>query len=493
MGNGEFEGQSLESLHAMLAGSDPAKLANAGNALSDAAPKITEVGNYLRSHATRVEWRGEGADSFREWSHHFALEVMRLGEFTGAVGNHMVNAGQALTEAKAAVPKPVDAEKAHGDPDADKAHIADGTTKLQQAIHQMERLSSYYRAAKEDIAAEREPEFKELPAIGGKASTLTPIAEQGTSGRSESAVSVRPQAISVAEAGGHATGSLAGEALGGKPGGVGGGSGLSGLSHVSPQGREAAFDPSSKGPLEQLPSMALANTTPVKEPTDSKLLSAPPLPDAPAPNRSVDGPFPDLMPRPSPPIAEGDRHLSAQTGRAVPRSSRGLVAGEERAPLVRAPGLGSTPDLGRPSAVRDTPLENRGPTGIPRAQEPGTGVRAQRGLVVGEESHASPRGGFPGAVGGMASGNPGVGRSASGARSGAGLATEPGGVAADGRAGAQRSAGFTPGGAGLVRGGGVGPTAQRRDRQSVQPRRAGGAGEFDQWPLGRDTVPPVIE
>ncbi|MER0246483.1 hypothetical protein AAHZ94_31840, partial [Streptomyces sp. HSW2009] len=90
--NGEFEGQTLEGLHAMLQGSDPAKLAGAGNALGDAGPKIVEVGRYLRGQAGRVEWRGEGADAFHEWVHDFALEVSRLGHFASAVGGHMVNA-----------------------------------------------------------------------------------------------------------------------------------------------------------------------------------------------------------------------------------------------------------------------------------------------------------------------------------------------------------------------------------------------------------------
>ncbi|MER0246066.1 hypothetical protein AAHZ94_29650, partial [Streptomyces sp. HSW2009] len=81
MSNGEFEGQTLEGLHAMLQGSDPAKLAGAGNALGDAGPKIVEVGRYLRGQAGRVEWRGEGADAFHEWVHDFALEVSRLGHF----------------------------------------------------------------------------------------------------------------------------------------------------------------------------------------------------------------------------------------------------------------------------------------------------------------------------------------------------------------------------------------------------------------------------
>ncbi len=344
MGNGEFEGQSLESLHAMLAGSDPAKLANAGNVLSDAAPKITEVGNYLRSHATRVEWRGEGADRFREWSHHFALEVMRLGEFTGAVGNHMVNAGQALTEAKAAVPKPVDAEKAHGDPDADKAHITDGTTKLQQAIHQMERLSSYYRAAKEDIAAEREPEFKVLPIHGSDFDSESPYRSEPGAARSaafDSAGVDRQLAPGVVASGrtgeGAARGVGPGEHLGGPVR-----MGLDGMGQLSPSVRDLpphvpVSVEASRLPEQSLPTVP-ARITPIAGPHTSNL---PDQSGQPAPRVPPDG-----LPRPQQPAiraknqrlsdlpgVSGGRPRNASDSPRGSRLARGLTVGRAMCPL----------------------------------------------------------------------------------------------------------------------------------------------------------------
>ncbi len=501
MGNGEFEGQSLESLHAMLAGSDPAKLANAGNALSDAAPKITEVGNYLRSHATRVEWRGEGADSFREWSHHFALEVMRLGGFTGAVGNHMVNAGQALTEAKAVVPKPVDAEKAHGDPDADKAHIADGTTKLQQAIHQMERLSSYYRAAKEDIAAEREPEFKELPLDGAVFDPEAPYGpEVDPAGQAPPGiVAVHRQPVLTADVSGRSEGSVAHGMRAGEHLGEPVEMSLDGMDKLSPPVRDSP--PHLLAPVEtsKLPEQGLPTTPARITPTPG--LHTPNLPDQAGkavPRVPSDG----LVHQQRPATRAKNQRLSDAPGvsggrprnaSGLPSSSRlprGVVVGEGRAPSIRGAMPGSIPPAGG-LPTSDNPAAGRRNYG---PQAPGsiapTTTGGPRGGVAGEERSGPARGPLPGAAGGMPVGSAGGMRGADAGRGRQGLATEPGGTAAARRMGSPRSAGFTPGGSGLVRGSGATPTAQSGAGQTPRPERG---EEGEDWPLARDTVPPVVE
>lgn len=504
MGNGEFEGQSLESLHAMLAGSDPAKLANAGNALSDAAPKITEIGNYLRSHASRVEWRGEGADTFREWAHGFALEVARLGQFTGAVGNHMVNAGQALTEAKAAVPKPVDAEKAHGDPDADKAHIADGTTKLQQAIHQMERLSSYYRAAKEDIGAEREPEFKPLAIRdSGVELEARPYEERQGAPTSASPASRGSVAGALSQpnsdnaASNNAVAPANGEGVRGKTGSQDISLGIDGAHRLPQSSREVVQNvPPVGGPQGESPSIPPSTTVPANH----SLGKAPPTPSRPPGWRPPSGPSIGTVADRQPPQGQGlpaisgGRNRNPQTAPGGPRLPHGLVVGEERAPFSRTPSLGGSSEPGRVSPIREAPAGGRrvyepgGPVGGPTAHESGNPARSQRAPAVGGESHAPARGALPGAMGGMPSGNPGGVRGVSSARDGAGLAVEPGGVAANRRTDAHRNGvGFTPGGAGLIRG------PEQRSPRASRRQRADLPGEPDQWPLGRDTVPPVVE
>ncbi|MBI0375162.1 hypothetical protein JBE27_02430, partial [Streptomyces albiflaviniger] len=151
----------MENLRAMLANADPDKLTAAGTALGDAGPKILDIGSDLRRHVSRVDWTGEGGSAFREWAHDFALEVMRFGQFTSTVGQHVAQAGQALSETKSAMPesRAPGPRAAHEDPAAQEAEQREA----EEARHQMERLSSAYRAAQETMAAEREPQFKTLP------------------------------------------------------------------------------------------------------------------------------------------------------------------------------------------------------------------------------------------------------------------------------------------------------------------------------------------
>ncbi|MBB5940036.1 hypothetical protein FHS42_007134 [Streptomyces zagrosensis] len=513
MGSGEFEGQTLAGLHAMLAGADPAKLANAGNALGDAGPKITEIGTYLKRHATRVEWRGDGADNFREWASYFALEVTRLGQFTGAVGSHMINAGQALTEAKASVPKPVDAEKAHGDPDADKAHIADGTIKLQQAIHQMERLSSYYRAAKEDLEAEREPEFKPLPSkdpVDLPERAIWPNATSPTTSAPRVELNGRPESASVHGPNGNASIPVVhGVDPGGGPSRRVGMDidAVDGLPHAvrdSPQYVPPSTEPT--GPSAQPFPMAPARTAPVgrhRGPSLPELerTSASRMPDA-----GSTGPVQPIVraskQTPSTPGVSGGYLHNPNGSLGQSRLPRGLVMGEERAPLARGAMTGSPSGAGGAPTAGGIPGNRRSyepgsPSGGPQARgsETPSAAHLQRGVVAGEERGASAltRGPISGAAGGIPAGPPGGMRGPDGGRRGQGLAIEPGGTVADRRTGSPSRADFTPGGAGLVRGSTIAPATRQRAQRPPQPTRLERTDEGDVWPLGRDTVPPVVE
>ncbi|MEU9705748.1 hypothetical protein [Streptomyces sp. NPDC047981] len=158
---GEFEGKSLDALYAMIASAKPEEITTTGSALAAAVPKILEIAADLRLYVGRVQWEGEGGNAFRTWGSGMVSETLVLGDFTKVVADEMQRAGQALSEAKAAVPKP--AGMCFADPEKEKARIESETgPKLQEAIHQLERLSSYYDATRERMAAEREPEFKPL-------------------------------------------------------------------------------------------------------------------------------------------------------------------------------------------------------------------------------------------------------------------------------------------------------------------------------------------
>ncbi|MFG2334518.1 WXG100 family type VII secretion target [Streptomyces sp. NPDC048604] len=154
----EFDGASLDALHAMIALARPGELTTTGEALSKAAPKLAEIAKDLRHHIARVAWEGAAGDAFRTWGADLVAQTLLLCDYTKTAATELTRAGQALKEAQTALPKPTGT--CFTDPAMEAARTAAETgPKLQEALHQMERLSSYYRVAKQNLDAAREPRF----------------------------------------------------------------------------------------------------------------------------------------------------------------------------------------------------------------------------------------------------------------------------------------------------------------------------------------------
>lgn len=501
MANGEFDGLSVDNLRAMLAGADADKLTAAGTALGDAGPKILDIGSDLRHHVSRVEWTGEGGSAFREWAHDFALEVMRFGQFTTTVGKHVAQAGQTLSETKSALPASRDPRATHEDPAAQKA----ATQEAEEARHQLERLSSAYRAAQQTMEAEREPQFKVLPiegdSIWGRERGYGSEAREAAASAGTDASRAQQQ-----EAGGSA--------------------------------------PSRQVADEQNPRQAtgthIDSTTTLPKPE-----VGPPAEGPTAPADPSRQPSPVTTPSvPHVPSAGNQRTVSPEAGRSVPRLPAMRGGGEPvlRSPASRAPvnddvaggqqrRLGSSSRLPRGMVVgEDTPMSRGVPGGGgypaaraggvpgsetapvgrrfasepggqvsgPRTSNPSSAGGRQRGAVIGDEGGSPLRGPGPGTA------SPGTAGAVSGssteARRGNRVASEPGGSIADPHTFSRRGATFTRGGTGLVRSdhaegpapsrtGELGTSRSGADRGSVNP-----ADNQAGWELGRqDTLPPVIE
>ncbi len=507
MPNGEFDGLSVDNLRAMLASADADKLTAAGTALGDAGPKILDIGSDLRHHVSRVEWTGEGGDAFREWAHDFALEVMRFGLFTTTVGKHVAQAGQTLSETKSALPASRDPRAAHEDAAAQQAASAEA----EEARHQLERLSSAYRAAQQTMEAEREPEFKVLPLMVGDPELDERRYDSG----------------SVAQ---HTPGA---------------GSGVSRLPQVQEGVPIAAWNAVKEADHREATGTHIDSTTtlpkhetraptdgptppvdPPRQPSHSPMSPLPAGPDGPRNRRTAmpeagrrmsrlptneraAGMGSETPRRPLAPRGPADRDVVGGQQRrpsASPRLPRGMVAGEENMPMSRSPmGGGGNPTAratGGPRAEgmpagRRLASDPGGQVNSPRTPNPGTAGTRQRAVAIGNENGDIMRGSVPRTVVPGASGavdtpssRPGRGRR---------TASESGGTIAESRSSSRRAT-FTRGGTGLVSSDqAVGQTAPRpgtsgtpRRRPSSGPGRA--AEDQEAWALGRrDTLPPVIE
>ncbi len=510
MGNGEFDGLSVENLRAMLANADPDKLSAAGTALGDAGPKILDIGSDLRRHVSRVDWTGEGGSAFREWAHDFALEVMRFGQFTSTVGQHVAQAGQALSETKSAMPESrgPGPRTAHEDPAAQDAERRE----TEEARHQMERLSSAYRAAQETMAAEQEPQFKMLPGpLWDPVETLERryASESAGSSASDSA------AIQSRSSPEQASPPAATDRVETEP--------------SLHQATGTRIDSTATLPDPEVKTPPRTSMPPVDQPRQPGPVvmpsppigpsTAPPRPTTPVTGKST--PRLPMTERVTGPGGEPPRRLLTPRGPVEndvvggqqrrlgpsPRLPRAMVVGEESGHMSRGPGGGIGHPMARTTGVPGTEsmasgrrlaAEPGGPVSGPRTSNPGVTGTRQRGVAIGEENGSRTRGPVSGAP--LSGGSSSASDSSRDSGRGRRVASEPGGSIADPRSSSRRGAAFTRGGTGLVRSGqaeGQEPSTSEVSGASRRgPENRQGHAVVDQgaWELGRqDALPPVIE
>ncbi|MDI9888745.1 hypothetical protein QMZ92_31450 [Streptomyces sp. HNM0645] len=446
MAGSEFEGKSLDALYAMIASAKPGELTAVGDALEAAVPEIINIATDLRLYIDNVKWQGEGGDAFRLWGADMVSETLRLGDFTQVVASEMQRAGQALSEAKQAIPKP--AGMCFADPEKEKARIeAETGPKLQEAIHQLERLSSYYKTTQDRIATEPEPEFK-------------PLEAQRSGERAYGA-------------------------------GAGAGSTYSSGS--------ASFGGGQYSTTEAVPASSTSRgqvSEPVSRPSASPALEAPV-----GTNLATAGTLPpETSTRPGPPApvalptAGG---LNTQPGPLVPPVAPVVGpqtgGGPSRAPSVPA-GTGGPRGSGPLGALPPRVGGGEGIVGgkqMPGRASGSIGPRFPMGTVVGEERAGFGRGaGMPGHGAGM-QGAPGVGTGAGGGRR---LASQPSGTTgASAASGISGRGAFTPGGSGLVRPPGT-TTSSQEERRASAARPDYLAEDEETWAMGqRKIAPPVID
>lgn len=456
MATDEFEGMSLEALHAMLASAKPTELTGAAETLAAAAPDIADIARDLRWYMEQVKWHGAGGDAFREWGRGMVAQTLVLSEYAGVVGQEMARAGQALTEAKAALP-PADG-MCYADPEKEKARLKALGPKTNEAINQLNRLSSYYDASRDRISAQPEPKFAPLPGGPGTDS----LAERRYSG-------------SGSGSGGTATGGAGGHTKAAVTGGHGYATSgtTSSPSHTTVA---STFTPHESPAGTSIDSVTV---TPPPETT-----SRPTVPTVPAP---VQGQPPVLTP---PPVLPGPLGRSG-LGKTAPVTRVGVPG--EGPSGGRAVGNPRGPGIARPSGLPGTArgITAEGITGgrpMPTTGR-GSAPRLPMGTVVGEERAGTGMGRGP-MGGGMGHGPGGAPRGATG-MGGRRLASEPGGTVGAPRASLGGRGEFTPGGTGLVNGNKRG-TDRRRSTSSEAPDYL--VEDEETWAMDhRKVVPPVVD
>nr|WSY51301.1 hypothetical protein OG999_15045 [Streptomyces sp. NBC_00886] len=177
-GRTSFEQYNLNRMVDLVEQANPEDLESSGKALWDARDAIKAAAEELGGHIDTVHWVGESGEAFRKWGSELVAKTHLLSDFAGGAGDQITAAAVGLASVRSAMPAR-DTQTARKRPekftDAEKAADSHAYTTAvrvekdrQEAINQMNRLSSYYAVSKDELVAlnEKAPEFKTMPSVG---------------------------------------------------------------------------------------------------------------------------------------------------------------------------------------------------------------------------------------------------------------------------------------------------------------------------------------
>ncbi|MFF0742075.1 hypothetical protein ACFYVL_16920 [Streptomyces sp. NPDC004111] len=552
-----FEGHDLNAMIDLVEQASPTDLENAGAALWKARNALRAAAKELQDYVDKVDWKGQGATEFQKFGRGLATHARSLSDFADVAGTQITVAGTGLASVHKSMP-PRDGRfvksKVEDLPMVSQVEgnaSYDGAVKVekdrQEAINQMNRLSSFYAVSQQTLALQEPPRFEQIlkanvppPSGGGgpsEAPTRSNPREMGVSRATAPPATARPDAVrGSTERQVDPLGTPAPTAPGGTIGAPVG---------VSPSPGDDA-------------SMELARTAVPPAPTPTPVTGAPPQAPVTAPPGQVLGTPPPMAPGYVPPVRSGPPGMPGnQIGRTgqpplgragttgqpplgragttgQPPMGRAGTTGQPpmgragttgQPPLGRAgttgqPPMGRAgttgqPPLGRAGTTGQTPTGRAGTTGQPPTGRVGradgitggkpqrtpagtSGSRIPRGTVIGSESTSQPRtAGTRVPTNGAIGAQPAAGTTSRGRTTPAtnGVVGMPRSDAASQRSrpGRPDNGGFTQGGAGLVRS----PSGSRKSEESGDQEGAKRPDHLTEdeetWTAGRrDSAPPVI-
>jgi hypothetical protein len=178
-GRTEFDDYRLNQMIDLVEQTNPEDLESSGKALWDARDAITEAAKELDGHIENVHWVGESGEAFRKWGRSLVTSTYGLSEYAGGAGDQITAAAVGLAAVRKAMPprdtRPAGQQdvKPWGLPtpkqvegNAEYTEAVRVEKDRQEAINQMNRLSSYYAVAHEQLKELPPPEFKTMPDVG---------------------------------------------------------------------------------------------------------------------------------------------------------------------------------------------------------------------------------------------------------------------------------------------------------------------------------------
>ncbi|AZM75177.1 hypothetical protein D1J63_09530 [Streptomyces sp. KPB2] len=177
-GRTNFENHDLNEMVDLVEQTNPEDLESSGKALWDARDAIKEAAKELDGHIGNVRWVGEAGEAFRKWGRALVTSTHALSAFAGGAGDQITAAAVGLAHVRTAMPerdtRPT--SKALRPEQLPMPMQVEGNSEYteavrveknrQEAINQMNRLSSYYAVSEELLAGLEPPKFTDMPDVG---------------------------------------------------------------------------------------------------------------------------------------------------------------------------------------------------------------------------------------------------------------------------------------------------------------------------------------
>ncbi|MFD7167738.1 WXG100 family type VII secretion target [Streptomyces violascens] len=516
-GKTDFEGHQLNDMIDLVENANPEHLTSAGHALFNARDAIRDAAKELKANIHVVHWEGESGDAFRTWGDKLVGNTHKLADFADVAAVQISAAGSGLASVSTAMPKrdhraePVKvadippAKRIAGNAEYEAAVAVEKDR--QEAINQMNRLSSFYSVSEQTLAAQQPPVFEAMPKVGVPQPVpgydLEPREPIQTDTGTRHSVD-EPAAVR------HSGERTAVQARSGAEG--------------SPVHSADATLPSVNLPAGQAVGTELSSVITPHAPTTSPAVAPQTAPGSPTPAggngflppvgqfappiaggsvRAV-GPVGDGFRTPAQSVsgpAAAARGVTGSTGRTgapeqgVARGGaastgqmpmgRGVSGGSPRIGGAGSPRVGSTSPM---AAGRGGGVVGGRPNTSPSASPTS---RVAKGTVVGGEgtagsSRSAGRSSQHGVVGAAGPASANAARSFSNAD---GVTGKPQGKSAGARASRN---GFSRGGTGLVRGSGSDGSREPGQEEADQPHHRLTEDEESSLPTGQGQVPPAI-
>jgi uncharacterized protein YukE len=101
----DFEEFNHSQMLDMIQNADPGKVTALAHKLDSVSTQTEKIGTDLQTHMSKIEWKGQAGDAFRDWGSRVASATLTLSDYSSTASVFLFNAGQVLSDVQRDMPK----------------------------------------------------------------------------------------------------------------------------------------------------------------------------------------------------------------------------------------------------------------------------------------------------------------------------------------------------------------------------------------------------